>query len=556
MGWGISIRLFSIRYGPIAALGLLVSAATPALAQSGPEPAAIERTIPRPGPEAAISPSIPVPLREIPVQSIGTGRFTLGAVNIDGATVFTRAELSREFEPFLASEVDGPKLAEIAARITGRYRHGGYLLSYATIPSQNVQAGMVRLAIVEGRIGSVTVAGAGPEQAAIEAIAAPLLKDSPLRAATLERALGLMRDYPGLSVIDVALMRSDGPAGLYALKIKVARNRMRAYSYMDNRGTGSIGRTRLFSSASFSSLAAQGDELRVDLFAMPGHRFRYLYGQVQASVPIGRNGLRLTMAASKGDQYLLSDERFDGDSTNLTAQLSFPVLRSRALTLVAKASVNDWRSFGEADHSRELRDRLRVARLGFELSNEARTRIQGEFSLSRGLDFGGMTSVGDPLASREDAGGSFAKAAFTLQVNRPLSDKVGLQAVVAGQYSDRPLLSAEEFALGGNRIGRAFAFNALTGDRGIGGGVEVSYRLKDSKRDPAGVQLFGFVDGGAVYEAKSELVTDRSRSLVSAGVGTRFTVAGAVLSVEAGVPIFARGQDKSVRLFFSTYRAF
>jgi hemolysin activation/secretion protein len=127
---------------------------------------------------------------------------------------------------------------------------------------------------------------------------------------------------------------------------------------------------------------------------------------------------------------------------------------------------------------------------------------------------------------------------------------------MVGQYSDRPLLSAEEFALGGNRIGRAFDFNAVTGDRGLGGGLEVSYRLTDSKRAPANLELFGFADGGTVFEAKSDVATDRHRSLASAGVGTRFTLAGTAFSAEAGVPVAARGQGKSLRLFLSAYRAF
>lgn len=534
-------------------LGLTALAAAPALAQNGPEPGAIERTIPRQLPESASVPAISGFQTPVQARAPGTARFTLGAVDIDGATVFSGEELGQDFEPYLASEVDGSKLAEMAARITSRYRDSGYLLSYATIPSQSVEAGMVRLVIVEGRIGDISIDGAGPDEAAIEAIVAPVMGEGPLRAATLERAIGLVRDFPGLKVVDVALTRSDIDAGLFALRIKVARNQLRAFTYLDNRGTESVGRMRLFSSASFSSVAFQGDEYRVDLFGMPGSGFHYLYGQVQASLPIGRNGLRLTLAASKGDQYLKSVERFDGDSSNISAQLSYPVLRSRDLSMVAKLSVNEWRSVGEEDGTRMLRDRLRVARLGVELSNEARTRLQGEFTLSQGLGFDGMIRVGDPPASRIDASGRFTKAALTFQASRPLSDKVRVQGVVAAQYSKRPLLSAEEFSLGGNRIGRAFAFNALTGDRGVGGGAEISYRLTDSKHRFANLSLFAFADGGAALQAKS---SDRNRGLASVGVGTRFSLAGVAFSAEAGLPVVAAGLDKTPRIFFSTYRAF
>ena len=538
-----------------AVAGVLSLGAFPAAAQTRLEPAAIERTIPGQIPATADAPGVVFQARE-PAHSHATGRFTLGAVNIDGATVFSKKELSAYFEPLLANDVDASKLSQLADRITERYRQTGYLLSYATVPTQNVQAGMVRLSIVEGRIGNIIVKGAGPDQHAVEAMAAPLLADTPLRASTLERTIGLVRDFPGLRVIDATLARSGADSALYDLKITVARDRARAFTYMDNRGSENTGRLRVFSSASLSSVAIQGDELRLDLFGMPGRRFRYAYGQLHASVPLGPSGWRLAIAASKGDHQLRTVAGAEGDSTNLSAQLSYPVVRSRALTMVTKFSLNDWRSSGEEDHVLKLRDRLRVARLGLEISNESKTRLQGEFSLSRGLGFGKMTEVGDPLASRPDASGRFTKAAFNLQVTRPLSDKMNLKTVLAGQYSDRPLLSAEEFALGGTRIGRAFSFNALTGDGGFGGGAELSYRLPASKRGVSNVELFGFVDGGLVYEAKSAAVTDRRRSLASAGMGARFRLAGTAFSAEAGIPLAADGERNSVNLFFSTSKSF
>ncbi|HEX7345232.1 MAG TPA: POTRA domain-containing protein, partial [Candidatus Limnocylindrales bacterium] len=312
---------------------MLALAGSPAIGQSSPEPGAIERTIPEPAAQAPSKPTIKGPRRAASARLKAAKRFTLGAVNIQGAKTFTREVLSQYFEPMLAREVDGVKLGQLAARITRRYRESGYLLSYASIPSQTVEAGIVNVAVTEGRIDRVTVEGAGPGRGAVEAIAEPLLEDAPLRAATLERVIGLIRDLPGISVSDVSLTRSDSDAGLYGLRIRVARKPVKLFTYMDNRGTESIGRVRVYTSASLNSLAVGGDELRFDLFGMPGQGSRYLYGQIVASAPIGRDGLRLTLAASKGDQSMRPEERIDGDSRNVSAQLSYPLLRARSLTL-------------------------------------------------------------------------------------------------------------------------------------------------------------------------------------------------------------------------------
>lgn len=526
-----------------------------AIAAPPAEPGAIERTIPTQAQQRSFAPTLSLPLKEIRREGADQRRFTLGAVNIDGATVFSETQLTRYFEPYLATEVDQSKLTQMAEAITARYRQTGYLLSYAVVPRQNVEAGMVRLSVVEGRISDVKVQGAAAGQAAaIEAIAAPLVKGGPLKSAELERAIGLIRDFPGLTVTDIALMRSDIDGGLYTLKISIVPDRIRAFSYADNRGTGSVGHSRLYNSFAISSLALPGDELRVDLFAMPGSRSRYLYGQVSAAVPLAKNGMRLLVSGSRGNQYLRQDERFDGQSDNVSAQLSYPFLRSRALTMVGKASLTDWRSVGTQAGNRQLRDRLRVARLGVDFTKEGKTQFQGELLLSQGLGFGGMTRVGDPLASRPDASGRFTKATLTLQASRQLDERVSLRAVGTAQYSDRPLLSAEEFSLGGNRVGRAYRFNARTGDRGAGAGLEFGYRLGKAKANKASAELLGFIDGGVTIDLKSALAPRQSRSLASAGVGMRFSLAGMTASVEAGLPL--KGDSHSPRLFASVFRAF
>ena len=549
--WGISARI--VRKASLACLGVVAVAAAPALAQS--EPAALERTIPQPDAQAQPGPAVDGPRRAKSARLRTPKRFTLGAVNIQGAKTFTREELSQYFEPMLAREIDGTKLGEIAARITQRYRQSGYLLSYASIPRQDVQAGIVSVAVSEGRIDRVSVQGAGSERSAVEAIAGPLLTDAPLKAATLERVVGLVRDLPGFSVTDVSLNRSNADAGLYGLTIKIARKPAKLFTYMDNRGSESIGRIRVYTSASLNSLVVGGDQLRFDLFGMPGHGSRYLYGQVVASGPIGRNGLRLTLAASKGDQNLRPDEeRIDGDSRNVSAQLSYPLVRARSLTLVGKASLNDWHSSAGEHGVARLRDRLRVARLGIEFSTETRTRVRGELTLSTGLGFDGATKAGDVLASRPNASGRFVKAALNLRMTKPVADRLRLQAAIAGQYSSRSLLSVEEFAVGGSQIGRAFDYNEITGDHGVAGVVELAYRLGGEKGLLKKPELFAYADGGASFRRHATANFPKREDLAGAGIGARLGLGGFVVSGELGLPIERSHANRSVRAFFSIAR--
>ena len=545
----------------IVAIGASVGASlllpSVAAAQDAGGAAAIERTIPKALPDSRPAVQIAAPTQAVAGPAINIGRFTLGAVHIEGATAFTPAAFSPYFEPYLATEVDEKILTAIAARITDHYRRAGYFLSYATVPPQDVNAGIVRIVVVEGRISQVQVEGGGASKSAIEAITRPLTQGGPLRTATLERAIGLVRDFNGVVVGDVSLARLPDDPARHQLKIIVRSDRVRALAYVDNRGTDPAGRIRFYSSASLASLVTAGDQLRIDLFAIPGRRYHYAYGQVAASVPLGSDGWKLGVSASAGDNYQrLSGDRIDGNSTNLAAQLSYPIIRGRSLSLVGKASINDWRNVGDENGDRNQRDRLRVARVGLDFFNEEVTRLTGDIVVSQGLQFGGMTRVGDPLASRPDASGRFTKLAFTVQVVRPLSDKVTLQAIVAGQYSERPLLSVEEFALGGNRIGRAFDFNEVTGDRGIAAGLEMAYRPAGLEKVVNGLELFGFADAGSASQAGSDSGLPKRRSLASVGVGSRFALAGIAFSTELGVPLHLQGEKKSARGFVSAFKSF
>src|SRR6185503_3946282 len=84
-------------------------------------------------------------------------------------------------------------------------------------------------------------------------------------------------------------------------------------------------------------------------------------------------------------------------------------------------------------------------------------------------------------------------------------------------------------------------------DRLTGGHCNMAeHRLGDPKHDPRRIELFGYVDGDKVFQAGSP-PGSQSRSLMSAGLGSRFSIGGISFSAEAGVPIKFQGKNKPVR---------
>ena len=110
--------------------------------------------------------------------------------------------------------------------------------------------------------------------------------------------------------------------------------------------------------------------------------------------------------------------------------------------------------------------------------------------------------------------------------------------------------------VGGSRIGRAFDFNAVTGDSGIGGMAELSYRLGDFHGGLKALELFAYGDGGGAFRKRFSPGLPKEQWIAGTGTGFRFSVLGMFWSGEIGVPLRRVGDDREVRAFFSVARAF
>jgi hemolysin activation/secretion protein len=518
----------------------------------------IERTIPKveavPGQARSkvATPSVPAK-----GQAKFSGTFVLAAVNIEGATVFSSQQLAQAFEPYLASQVGQAELDKIADNITQMYRSSGYLLSYAVVPEQSVSSGIVQIRVVEGFIGKVRIAGTARSAAAVRELGERLGADRPLRKSTLERTLGLMRDIPGIVLADTRITRNPGNPASHELTLTLQSDRFRALAYSDNRGTIGGARLRGYSSFSLSSLAVPGDQLQVDLFSIPSDDFRFFYGQVKASAPLNSDGLRISLSASRGNQFQrLAGPDQRGTSRQLTTELAYPFREGRALSLAGHASLSDWKSEEKRAGAIIQSDRYQVARAWLEFSHISKTVIDGRIGISQGVDLGSITEKGDPRASRPFADGTFTKLNANVRVVTPMSKRMVLRIDTSAQYSMDSLLAPEEFALGGSRIGRAFDFNEVTGDHGVGGMLELGYRLGDTKRGPKGIEVFAFVDGGGAFRKKPSSVLPDNQWLASAGAGARFSALGFLWSGEIGVPVARSHAHRDARAFFSVARAF
>ena len=150
---------------------------------------------------------------------------------------------------------------------------------------------------------------------------------------------------------------------------------------------------------------------------------------------------------------------------------------------------------------------------------------------------------------------TFTKANIQLQRLQRVTGSVNLLLEGRGQLSNNPLLSSEEFGLGGMSSVRGYDPSETVGDDGIGGKIELQWTT------PAKwAQIFGFLDSGTVWNQDATTSNAKRNSLTSTGIGARLDLPMDVeAEIVAAQPMNRDIQTQSERdpqFFFSMNKKF
>jgi len=78
---------------------------------------------------------------------------------IEGNTVIDTDTLNKVIEPFKDRELTLEEMSELTDLLTMTYQEKGYILARAYLPEQEIQDGILKITIAEGKIGKIKVSG-------------------------------------------------------------------------------------------------------------------------------------------------------------------------------------------------------------------------------------------------------------------------------------------------------------------------------------------------------------------------------------------------------------
>ena len=251
----------------------------------------------------------------------------------------------------------------------------------------------------------------------------------------------------------------------------------------------------------------------------------------------------------------------EGDQFEAEVELEYPIKRTRRFSLWLNGGFEFRNSDTEllGGESVLSEDRLRVAKIGARfLQRDRLGYTEGSIEVRQGLDV--LDASDDKAAPRSRFDGEVNFTTVRLEIARDvvITRRFSVYGAAAGQLSRGPLLSSEEFAIGGTTFGRGYDPSERTGDHGVGvtGEVRFSGDFKLFKR-PAGYQLYGFADYGHIWNADRGLPDQDS--LASAGGGLRLNLPKDIyLQGEVAVPFqkLRRTNDADPRFLFNIVKRF
>lgn len=533
----------------VLSYALFLSLAVPAvvLAQQAPstiDPGRLrERFDFQPDPAPA---SPPTPLKSEPAEalpdSLKSIRVTLKQVHIESATVLPGNVLQARADSYTGREIAGSDILELASSLTAMYRNAGYILSLVVVPPQSLADGTLTLRVIEGYIDRVNIqAGPGVSahvQERLARIGEKIQASRPVEGPVLERYLLIANDFPGIELRSV-LAPSQAP-GAADLTLVANVKTVEGFASIDNYGSKYLGPGQLSLGVVGNQLLGVNDQWR--FIGVSTGNSEMAFAQLSYSQVVSTEGLRLSAAVSQartqpGDILTPFEVRGNADTVSLSA--AYPWLRTRNESLILRAAYDHSDVRTDVLGTRVIDDRIRALRLG--LSWRLLDRLDGQNALevdfSQGL---GGTQESDVLKSRVGADGVFNKLTFDYERSQFVGSNFSFTVGAAGQWANTPLLSSEQYALGGRRFGRAYEPAEIVGERALAFRVEP--RFVGAATSMPGLrswQMYGFYDIGKVWKVGSVSPgTPDSQSLASAGLGLRlFFEKNVVAALEAAWPL-------------------
>ena len=456
--------------------------------------------------------------------------FTIKQIKVEGVTQYPPEQIKKIFAPLEGKRVSLEALRKAADQLESRYRADGFFLVRVFVPPQQVKDGLFSIRVVEGYIeAAFTEGGTDAAQQLVERLLAPVVGKKPIDLQSLEKALLILNDIPGVRAAGV--LRQGSALGASELVVSlVDPPKVSSLFSMNNSLSRVLGEWNTNLNVNISNPSPTRPGV-LSLGLSTSALNEYLRAvTVRYSTFVGDQGMVVSIGGLAASAKLgASLVGIESNSYSLGPRVRYPLKRSRGVSLFVDSglTLNHSRTT-QIDVGEIIADSSTVADVSLAAVDLGRFNgnTEATVGISQGLDALGSISTNALAPSVSGFSQRFTKLKYSASRLQGLPQDFSLQMNFLGQWSSDTLLSGEQVLFGGSTLGRAYDSGAVAGDSGFGLLMELRKDMPAEKFIPrlanGKVQFFIFTD---YAEARLNLNPNRSEttaSLRSHGAGLRY----------------------------------
>jgi hemolysin activation/secretion protein len=497
----------------VANMGIAHAAPQQSLSNSPPNtlptPGQVQSTLPvnpQPSPPKTAAPvkAPPAPVTKIPA---GGPAFKVSHFSIQGNTVFPDSVLQAQLAAYVNRKLTLAELYKAADQLTQFYQHHGYGVARVAVPQQQITNGVVRLEVVEGKIGKLTVSGnIRTRTGVILARAANIQPGTIYTDAAINRDVLLINDLPGIQA--QAILEPGSSFGTVDVDLKTLETPAEGFVSVDNYGRDDIGRWRINTGVDINSLTGSGDRLSAYITHAESNLLNY--GDLVYSLPMPPAGGMLNTSYSR-TEYHVSGATFNalgiaGYANNATMNYLYPAVRDTTDNFYWGFGIIHTDSGATSKGQEVTHTNLNL--LNWTVSYNHRFSDGGYYALD-----GQFYTNGQPYGANHpnsERARLYADGTYV----RPFAKDWLYIGKFSGQWAPDPLTDIDKYSLGGPDNVRGFLSAEARGDSGVFASVEIQRNLPV----PSWPLAVGwYVDSGKVWNKTSLSGPSTADTLTSVG---------------------------------------
>jgi hemolysin activation/secretion protein len=480
------------------------------------------------------------------------GKVVVKKFTYAGNTVFTQAELNQAIANFRGKPISFAQLVQAADAITKLYVSKGYITSGAYVPEQNLTSGAVQIQIVEGSLAEINVnitKGRLRENYIRDRLTQRI--STPLNINELQEALQLLQLNPLIENLDAELSAGIKP-GTNSLTVSVTgADTFTLQTRLNNNRNSSIGTFERGIGLQEANLFGFGDGINFSYYNTDGsHQYSGGY-----SFPLNTRDGSLSFDFRVANNEIVEppfdESDIDIESKNYDLTWRQPVLQRATPEVNQELALNLTASKRESETTildtpealspgANSQGEISTTVLSFGQEWLQRNRqevIAARSQLNLGLDvLDATTSDGEPNGEFFSWRGQFSylRLLSTPKGNPAIGSTLFLRSEL--QLATDPLISTEQFSLGGVTTVRGYRQDALLTDNGFSASAELRLPIARFSQINGTLQFSPFIDFGTGWNTDGEAT--EFNTLVGTGFGLLLqTEENLSARVDWGIPL-------------------